>query len=401
MPQDLEIRKRCVALLEKNSVKYGDVVYTRPSSGYYNFLWLWDSCFHTLIWSYFDINRALQELEAIFCGQAPGGMLPHMICFDKKKKLHRSPTVGEFKLWNDRGTSNLTQPPVLGFVLWRIYENTKNVKFIERFFDRTVEYYRALKKERDPDRDGLISIIHPWESGWDDSPRWDPVYGIKNPSKEDLAGRKLDLMNEYWATNWNVAKASFNVESADFNSIYLSSLRSLAKIANVLNRKEEEEELLKDAEKTANAIQKLWHKDGYYDIFGREEKRIEKKTPAIFFPMFAGVANKDQADTLINVYRNEFFTKYPLPTIVPSDPTFDPDRYWRGTTWINVNWFVIQSFENYGFHNEAKNIFRKSYELIEKSGFREYYNPLTGKGLGAKDFCWDTLILDLIKRKRS
>jgi alpha,alpha-trehalase len=201
MLQDLEIRKRCAALLEKNSVKYGDVVYTRPSSGYYNFLWLWDSCFHTLIWSYFDINRALQELEAIFCGQAPGGMLPHMICFDKKKKLHRSPTVGEFKLWNDRGTSNLTQPPVLGFVLWRIYENTKNVKFIERFFDRTVDYYRALKKERDPDRDGLISIIHPWESGWDDSPRWDPVYGIKNPSKEDLAGRKLDLMNEYWATN--------------------------------------------------------------------------------------------------------------------------------------------------------------------------------------------------------
>jgi len=85
--------------------------------------------------------------------------------------------------------------------------------------------------------------------------------------------------------------------------------------------------------------------------------------------MFTGAANKDQTDALINVYRNEFFTRYPFPTIVPSDPTFDPDRYWRGTTWMNINWFVIQSFENYGFHNEAKNIFRKSYKLIEKSGF--------------------------------
>ena len=29
------------------------------------------------------------------------------------------------------------------------------------------------------------------------------------------------------------------------------------------------------------------------------------------------------------------------------------------------------------------------------SGFREYYHPYTGEGLGARDFGWTTLILDM------
>ena len=36
--------------------------------------------------------------------------------------------------------------------------------------------------------------------------------------------------------------------------------------------------------------------------------------------------------------------------------------------------------------------------VIKKSGFREYYNPLTGDGLGAKDFGWSTLVMDMMKR---
>ena len=396
----LNLQEKCRALLEKNSVRYGNAVYTRPASGYYDFMWLWDSCFHALVWSYLDIEKAVEEIEAIFQGQTQAGMLPHMACFDKEraKKLHQSSNGGKFKLWNEGGTSNLTQPPILGFVLLRIYEHTKNKKILERFFDRTVLYYKALKKERDPDNDGLISIIHPWESGWDDSPRWDVVYGMENPSKEELAERKIALMDEYWKIDWNVERASFNVECVDFNSIYLSGLNSLTKIATILNR--EDEELLRAAEETANAIQKkLWHKDGYYDIFGKEEKRIARKTPAMFFPMFAGISDEEQAKSLVEVYKNEFLIDYPLPTISLSDSAFDPDRYWRGTTWINVNWFVIQAFENYGFHGEAVNILKKSYELIEKSGFREYFNPLTGRGLGAEDFCWSTLILDLMQRE--
>jgi hypothetical protein len=397
-----DLSAKCKALLEANGVKEEGRIYTKPSPGCYDFLWLWDSCFHALIWSYFDIQRVVQELEAVFAGQGLDGMLPHMICFDKEKakEKYHSPNGGIFKLWNKRGTSNLTQPPVLGLILWKVYQRTKNKKILERFFDKTLLYYNALKTKRDPDKDGLISIIHPWESGWDDSPRWDVVYGLKNPSKDKLTQIKVYLIDNYWDMEWNIGRIAkkdiFNVESVDFNSIYLSGLNSLIKIAGLLKRKEKDE-LLEGAKKTSNAIQgKMWHKDGYYDLFGKDERIIDKKTPAMFFPMFAELSNEDQAKRLIETYKSEFLTDYPVPTIALSDPAFDPKRYWRGTTWININWFVVQGFENYGFHKEAKNIFKKSNELIKKSGFREYYNPLTGEGLGAKNFSWSALILDLI-----
>jgi hypothetical protein len=35
-------------------------------------------------------------------------------------------------------------------------------------------------------------------------------------------------------------------------------------------------------------------------------------------------------------------------------------------------------------------------EMIEKSGFREYYHPETGEGYRRENFGWSTLILDLL-----
>ncbi|WP_439673173.1 hypothetical protein [Cupriavidus necator] len=33
---------------------------------------------------------------------------------------------------------------------------------------------------------------------------------------------------------------------------------------------------------------------------------------------------------------------------------------------------------------------------IERSGFREYYNPFSGEGYGAKDFTWSGLVIDMV-----
>jgi hypothetical protein len=38
--------------------------------------------------------------------------------------------------------------------------------------------------------------------------------------------------------------------------------------------------------------------------------------------------------------------------------------------------------------------------LIAKSGFREYYNPLTGEGFGARNFGWSTLLIDMIRTQQ-
>ena len=33
---------------------------------------------------------------------------------------------------------------------------------------------------------------------------------------------------------------------------------------------------------------------------------------------------------------------------------------------------------------------------VAASGLREYYDPFTGRGMGAVDFAWSTLILELL-----
>jgi hypothetical protein len=33
---------------------------------------------------------------------------------------------------------------------------------------------------------------------------------------------------------------------------------------------------------------------------------------------------------------------------------------------------------------------------VERHGFREYYNPITGAGLGARQFSFSTLLVDLL-----
>jgi glycogen debranching enzyme len=90
---------------------------------------------------------------------------------------------------------------------------------------------------------------------------------------------------------------------------------------------------------------------------------------------------------------------FPLPSVPDKSPYFDPRRYWRGPVWINMNWFVIVGLQRYGFTEEAQWLRTHTLGLVEKSGFREYYNPMSGEGLGATSFSWTAaLTIDLLDR---
>jgi len=91
-----------------------------------------------------------------------------------------------------------------------------------------------------------------------------------------------------------------------------------------------------------------------------------------------------------------FWPDYPIPTADMRHPMFDPEGYWRGTVWINTNWFMIEALARYGYNDLAQEVKEKTLRMVDKGGIREYYNPLTGEGLGAKSFAWSTLVIDLI-----
>jgi hypothetical protein len=48
-----------------------------------------------------------------------------------------------------------------------------------------------------------------------------------------------------------------------------------------------------------------------------------------------------------------------------------------------------------GYETEARQLADGLISTVVREGLREYYDPRTGKGLGAKDFAWSALIAEL------
>jgi glycogen debranching enzyme len=70
-------------------------------------------------------------------------------------------------------------------------------------------------------------------------------------------------------------------------------------------------------------------------------------------------------------------------------------RYWRGPTWINSAWMVWLGLRRLGYEQEAERLADGVIAAVAREGLREYYDPRSGKGLGAKDFAWSALIAEL------
>jgi alpha,alpha-trehalase len=149
--------------------------YTVPTRRLYPFRWNWDSCFVTLGWARLDEDRAFTEIETLLQGQWPGGMVPHII-------FHR-PDAGYFpgpERWgtgHTPPTSGITQPPVVASCMRRLLEGARDAEMAERraraLLPKLLAWHRWFHTVRDPVGTGVVTTLHPWETGMDNSPAWD------------------------------------------------------------------------------------------------------------------------------------------------------------------------------------------------------------------------------------
>src|SRR5439155_9395434 len=121
------------------------------------------------------------------------------------------------------------------------------------------------------------------------------------------------------------------------------------------------------------------------------------------FPLILEDLDPRKAKRLVDEHllnEKEFWLPYPIPSVAASERAFDPGwrakTTWRGPTWMNVNWYLYWGLRAHGRGDIASHIVERSIAMIERSGVREFYDPRTGEGEGARDFGWTTLVLDLI-----
>jgi hypothetical protein len=63
---------------------------------------------------------------------------------------------------------------------------------------------------------------------------------------------------------------------------------------------------------------------------------------------------------------------------------------------MNTAWLLVPALRELGYGAEADRIVRSLAAAADRHGFREYYNPLSGRGLAARDFGFSTLLIDML-----
>jgi len=391
------LKDKIYSLMIQNRRTHGQFQYTVPSPDSYPFQWLWDSCFHAIIYSYFDIEAGKRELTALVSKQFDDGMIPHMIYWEKGEPAD-FPKIQ----WGKEDTSTITQPPMLAYAVWRIYLEDADKMFLESIYPHLKKFYLYLINKRDPRQHHLIGIINPDESGEDNSPRFDICLSL-DPlhSMDENFQKRLDLVSQNKNCNFEIKTCMRNffwIKDVPFNSIMVENLDCMVEIAKVLGQTEDENFFTENAKLISDAMRRWMLEDGiFWSVYGLDYKKIKVKSWAAFAPLFARICTKKEAEKLVNEYllNDGFNTNYLVPTVDKLEPSFDPQGFWRGPIWIAINWFIYKGLKNYGFDEEAKKILDSSLALLEKSGFREQFNPTTGEGMGAKDFTWGGLVLDM------
>jgi glycogen debranching enzyme len=384
-----------------------------PSSATYPFQWFWDSAFHAIALLHVDPELAKQELRCLLQAAQPDGFVPHMVLWEQG--FHDAAQSEYSIVLADPYYTATLQPPVLARAIWRVYQATRDAAFLAEVLPPTLRFFRWLAAHRDPDDDQLIAIIQPDESGLDASPKYDVLMQLHGlPNEEVLPRLRLSMQRLFSAYAPHRADPGrlpgldvFNWEDVMVNTIYADGLALLADLCRAAGYAVSEANAFEQrARDVCGALEaKCWDSRAgvFWDLYGIDEQPARTLTFSSLFPLALdaldpAIARRLVEDHLLN--EREFWLPFPVPSVAATEPSFDPENRaqttWRGPTWVNSNWYLWQGLRTHGYADVATELARRTVAMLARSGIREFFNPYTGAGLGAVDFGWSTLALDMI-----
>lgn len=360
--RDKTILDAAYEVLKKNTIHsknapWGDVPVVSPWSGPCAGIWNWDSAFHAMTVSRFDTPLAKSCIDAFTAFQLPFGMFPDVIHVD------------------GRICDNYGKPPVLPWATLIVFRRDGDRDFLRRNFDRYVKnasfweenrcdrglfYYSAQQHPEAED------YLHPrWESGWDNSPRWDefPI---------------VDLF------------------AIDLNCYMVLFYRAMAEMAEILGEKRQDWDA--KAKALAGRIEATLFdetRNTYADRNRKNEKFLTVLSPASFMPLYIGTASQERAAAMEALAADPKKFYPGMPTVTYDCPAFSKD-YWRGQTWLNVAFFAVKGLADYGFCKTAgeirEYILSMAYDNLPR-GIFENYDSVNRRGLFNNSFSWSAAFL--------
>jgi hypothetical protein len=357
--------------------------YTSPSQSRYPWQWYWDSCFAAIAWRRFDPARARRELDSLLAAQRPDGFIGHTIFWDRPLSGSRRLTYNVTSR-NAPMTASI-QPPTLAMA-YRLAVGDPRAQ------PRIGLHHDWLAAHRDRDGDGLLWIVQPDESGLDASPQFDPIWRHRAhglPGFVGLVRRNRRLGYDLRAIERDGGPVCCEVAT---NVLY-----NLSRLA------------LGQPSLTETLIERCYdeRRGLFVALAAPEPARVPPVTIAALTPLAlpdlpAEIGRRLIEEHLLSPHR--FWPSVPAPSVSLEEPSFSvrdtgwfgQRRYWRGPTWVNSAWLCWLGMRRLGYEREAAELARRLTATILRAGLREYYDPFSGRGMGAREFAWSALILEMV-----
>lgn len=370
LKEQCDVSPKEYALLERatdtliNNVAYGDDMLWKPyhcimpgGPGFQG-IWNWDTAFHSMAVSRWDTELAKECILGFMKFQKEDGMLPDVIRVDGSVE------------------ERVSKPPVMPWAAEIVYKRCKDKEFIKKIYPMFKQnehwwrekryadgmfYYSAEADKSSED----FEILAGWESGWDNSPRWD-----------------FASVADVWAIDLNCYMVMFYRSMKFF-------ARELGINKEAVLWDEKEKELV------GLINERLWDDDKqYYADANRFTGEVSNVlTPASFMPLYVEIATQERAENMNIIVKdkNKFDNK--MPTVSYDNSGFS-ENYWRGPTWLNVAYFAAKGLKKYGF-DSAEKIKMTILEWCEKEkrGIYENYDSISGKGMGCDCFSWSSAFI--------
>lgn len=403
---------------------------TVPAARLYPHQWSWDSAFVAIGSRHLSPARAQRELESLFGAQWRDGRVPHIV-FDPH--VHADAYFPGPSFWRSAAapgappvpTSGIVQPPAHALAAWLTYRADPAAArargFLPRIYPRLVAWHRYLSTRRDLTGSGLMAVVHPWESGMDNSPAWDvPLSRItpvpageytrrdlthaaaaERPTGDDY-GRYVRLARDYRDAGYADTPPvhAFAVEDPLCNALLAAGEHALASMAGELGA-DPGPHRAAAGRITAALVASLY--DTSAGIFFARDAHtgahLRSYSVSGLLPLV--VPGLPVATELVKTALGDRFAldrACPLPSYDLTAADHDPGRYWRGPGWMNTSWLFWYGLRVHDEPQLADDLRGRLLDRVRDAGFREYFDPLTGTGHGAGDFSWTAaLTLDLIR----
>lgn len=359
VPCDLQVTAaHCWWVLGANTVELASAPGSRavvPSKLGYLGLWQWDAYFIAIGLRHGDPELAAEQLELALAFPTPAGQLPDVL--HDHGVLASSADLPPADLDRLRETASpaadlaapvpLTKPPLAALALVRLAESGLPTQAVTRLLpvvQRSQQWWFAEAFGAD----GLPEYPHPYSSGLDDSPVFDSDLPVATP---DLA--------------------AYLVFQDRLLGDLLEGMGRLRAAADHRGR----------ANATRERLLQLW------DPAARRFRSRGRTGPVAahavvdLLPLLVGDLPGEVTKALLADLQDpaRFGAPFPVPTVAMDDPSFSGSRMWRGPSWVNMNWLLVEGLRRSGRRKRALELTRRTLELVAAGGGAyEYFDPITG-----------------------